>query len=509
MKNRFQTDFIEETIEKTPFSDIFAQKFFVEWCRINDSIVPEFISRELWEEKKLQGILEKRDDGKKTLLLPEDLYLWEMVNVIRTVDHDTHTRKPELKDKKADQIIELGKVFEKAGIYLSEYVPRLKNGKEIAQEMAQSFCAYGRSLQEKTRKTKPVSTDKKLTDAEKQELDEWFLGSQVYQKRINRMGDNPRPEKIEARRIKLLQTYFLALSREGYEGDGESPWEIKKGAIRNLQERTQTQITKAIDTPSIEMDSVIFRRGVEKLMTEMKVTFRFLKELGVDIEESSIEIYKALDVAGLKDELKKVRASGDVEAIGKKELEITEKVQKAVCTFPYKEAAYTPSDIVKTQFINCVGSSILAHGLLAELGIKHLHVDMPYHSSDVLVTTDGRLYWIDFTPPDGYKQNYEISDNDIIIKYKLKTADILAFSRQSEEEILPIMLTYGGRMNLYNSEFGFQYHILVNTGSALTKLGRPEEAVEAYKKAVLLNPHSEAAHINLGYVLDNLGKRKA
>ena len=109
MVNSFETSFIPQTVEKKPFADTPAQNFFSEWCRINDSIIPQFISRKEWEQRAIQGIFEKNDQGKQTLFLPEDLHLWEMIDVIKTVDHDTLARNPKNRGERADKIKELGK----------------------------------------------------------------------------------------------------------------------------------------------------------------------------------------------------------------------------------------------------------------------------------------------------------------------------------------------------------------------------------------------------------------
>ena len=111
MVNSFETNFIPQAVEKTPFADTPAQNFFGEWCRINDSIIPQFISRKDWEQRGIQGILKKNDEGKQTLFLPNDLHLWEMMDVIKTVDHDTLARNPEKREERTDKIIELGETF--------------------------------------------------------------------------------------------------------------------------------------------------------------------------------------------------------------------------------------------------------------------------------------------------------------------------------------------------------------------------------------------------------------
>ncbi|MBL7058293.1 hypothetical protein ISS03_03055 [Patescibacteria group bacterium] len=122
MINPFETNFIPQTVEKKPFADAPAQKFFGEWCRINDSIIPQFISREEWKQRGVQGILEKNSQGKQTLFLPEDLHLWEMMDVIKTVDHDTLARNPEKHDERADKNKELGELLKKQEyIFLNIY----------------------------------------------------------------------------------------------------------------------------------------------------------------------------------------------------------------------------------------------------------------------------------------------------------------------------------------------------------------------------------------------------
>lgn len=193
MANSFEIESIHQAVEETPFSDPLVRKFFGRWCEINDSISPRFISRQKWNNRGATSILEESDQGNKTLFLPEDLHPWEMMNVIETVDNDTFARNPEKKEEKANQIQELGETFEKAGLYLSEYLPDLDedNGKQIAQNIAQEFYNYGLSLQHKEQRREDIPEASSLTEEDKTKLDEWFLGREAYQKRIKRLGVNP------------------------------------------------------------------------------------------------------------------------------------------------------------------------------------------------------------------------------------------------------------------------------------------------------------------------------
>jgi len=521
MKNSFETNFIPQAVEKTPFADTPAQNFFAHWWEINDSIVPQFIDRDEWEQRGMQGILEKNDDGKQSLFLPHDLHLWEIIDVIRVVDHDTLARTPDKRDERADQIQELGVTFQKAGLYLSEYLPTLENdeGKQIAEYIARDFYQYGLSLQHKVKKEDQIPQDAHLSQEDKTKLDEWFLGKEAYQKRLTRLGENSTEEQREEARRKLLTVYFGALAREGYNADGEKPWETKVGPMQHLQNRTKRQIEKAIETPEREMKTAIFRRGVEKLVTEMKeVGFRkavndFLTKIGLDPILEQRRLYDTLHIDNLKQELETVKKTGNVTQISAKELEIAKKIQKAVSHFPYKGTGVSngsdhPSKMVETQFINCVGSSILGGGLLDEVGIKYLHADLPEHSATVLITSDGKVYWQDFTPGRGnWRENYtEISSDMVDEKMDLSNVPESGTSLHFKEWNPYPNIEGKLRVNLFRPEIGLQCHILNNTGIALSDLGRKEEAIEAYQQAISVDLKFADPYNGLGVALSDLGR---
>jgi tetratricopeptide (TPR) repeat protein len=517
MENNFDTSFINETVEKTPFTDSPAQNFFKEWCKINDSITPQFIDREEWEQRGVQGILEKNDQGKQTLFLPHDLHLWEMLDVVKTVDHDTFARTPEKRQQRADQIQKLGTIFEKAGLYLAEYTPILEDdkGKPIAQDIAREFYQYGLSLQHKERKTDQIPQDNHLSEEDKSQLDEWFLGRDAYQKRLARLGQNPTEEQIEEARKKTLSVYFKALTREVHKSGGEKPWETKVDPIQHLQNKTKRQIEKAIEIPERELKTSIFRRGVERLVTDMKeVGWRkavnnLLKKIGFNPLIEQRKLYDTLHINELKQELEEVRKTGDISQISAKELENAKIIQKAVSSFPYEKTANKPSEMVETQFINCVGSSILGGGLDNEVGLKYLHVDLPEHSVTVLITSDGKVYWQDFTPPNGSNVNYkEITSN--MLEGNIDLAN-LANIQDSGFTIKFRNWTVNNKkleVTLFRPEIGLQCHILNRAGNTLVNLGRNKEALEAFRQATNIDPKYNYPYNGLGNALANLGRNE-
>jgi len=524
MSNSFETSFISQTVEETPFVDEPSQKFFAEWCKINDSIVPKFIPREDWQERGVLGILEKNDKGKQTLFLPKDLHLWEMVDIIQAVDYDTLARNPEKRAERANQIRELGTTFEKAGLYLSEYLPTLDKEDEraVAEEIALKFYQYGLSLQNKKQNTDNIPEGSSISKEDKTKLDKWFLGRDAYRKRLARLGENPSEEQIEDARKKLLQGYFKALAKEGYKKEGEKPWETEIGPAQYLQDRTKHQIIKAVETPERELETAIFRRGVEKLVTEMKTpnwresVRTFLRRgYGLDLAVEKVKLINSLELPKLKKELEEIKQTKDVAKISAKELEIAKKIQKAVSSFPYKAHNETdtspnnPSQIVKTQFINCVGSSLLGGGLLDEVGIKYLHASLPEHSATVLITTDGKVYWQDFTPPGGSRLNYVEITSDM-----LKGDVDLSNLAHIQDNGFPIEFRDWNinnrklKVTLYRPEIGLQCHILNNTGGTLYALGRNEEAIEAYEQAINIAPQDASLYNGLGNALSALGRNE-
>src|SRR5271155_3008221 len=88
--NEHPTFQLRSVIEQTPFENHSFQSFFKEWLDANDSIVPQVVDRQFWELKATNGgILEETSEGKKTLYVPSNLRLEEMVGVFERIDQDT------------------------------------------------------------------------------------------------------------------------------------------------------------------------------------------------------------------------------------------------------------------------------------------------------------------------------------------------------------------------------------------------------------------------------------
>lgn len=172
MNNLFDTEFIKETPQQKIFSDFSGQNFFIEWCKINDGILPQFISRQEREQIDPKQILETKQENKEkqTLLLPKDLKLWEISKIIEIIENDTFQNKPERIGTRSRELFELGTMLEKAAIYIHNYCKNIPTAEKFAQE----FYNYGLSLQTGERKQENIK-EEILSEEEKVKIDKWLL----------------------------------------------------------------------------------------------------------------------------------------------------------------------------------------------------------------------------------------------------------------------------------------------------------------------------------------------
>ena len=519
MKSNFNTHCISETLEQSPFIDIADQEFFTEWCKINDSIIPQFLPRKQREKLDKKQILEKKK-GKLLLSLPQDLQLWEMMDIIRKIDQDTLKRKPEKQNERTDQLLELGRKFEKSGLYLANFFPLDDKSEEVnlAQFLAQQFYSYGCSLQQKTKNSDALPRNISLSEEEMSEVDQRLLGKQAYEKRLARLWKTPSKDQLDAMRKELLTTAFKALRREGSKEQGEKPRDLKKGPIHQFQEKTQNQLVKTIQIPETELYTAIFRRGKEKLFNEMPAPRgdnhmrNFLrKNLKIDFQFFKIKLTDALKLPILKSELEKVRKTGDKNLISEKELAIAKKIQKKVSSFNGKNEANIPLEMVKTAEINCLGAALLGGLLLEELDIQYLAVDLPLHTSTILITSDGKWYRQDFTPwTTDEERNYTkitpalLENKQERKKLQKGKEGILIFKNWNPYEHIK------DQLHIYVAipEKLLQSTILNNIGSTFFEKKDFSKSEKFYKKALQVEENDAHAHNNLGNVYDQLGKHK-
>ena len=546
MTQTFDTDFIQEEIEKTPYTEDPAKEVFERWCNINDSVRPIFLPRQQWEEREeIFDETPNASDGKSSLYIPEDINLLEMVDIISAVDKDTFRENPQLAEQKTKEIQELGNTFKQAGVYIDENIKNISEGKDIAEDMAKKFFNYGLSLQAHLQIDSRPIKGITLNEDDKRKLDQWLLGTTKYKQVMGRLGNNPSQEEIDKERARYFKGYFKALDSEGYENTEARSND--KGPIKRLQDSTRVGIKQAISTPQSQMYSSIFDRGGQKLVKEMKIPkdsdvliARLLSQnFGMDIKKDEQTLYNFLNIPKLKAELKEVRKSGSIPEISAKEVEIAMGIHRAITYFPYSTDMNNPSEMVLTREANCLGAAILGGRLLDELKIKYIGVNHPGHAATLLVTSDNQIYWQDFTPsysgssqffkitPDMLANNIDLSKLDQLvdtgksIQIRGQLLDItLLDSKYGLQEMLLNNMAYSfyrekrfqemaeiARLIIQiNPRFNQGYEALGIALSNMKDTRLYEEVVKNYKKAIELQPSNYTAYYNLGIIYNEMGK---
>jgi len=546
----FNSHKISEVLEHRPFNDFADQEFFAERCKVHDNLCPQFLPRKDRETLDEEQILQQRK-GQLTLFLPQDLQLWEMMEIIRKIDHDTLKHKPEKQNERANQLLELGRKFEKSGLYFANFFPSDDKSEEakLAQDLAQQFYSYGCSLQQKTKNSDALPRNISLSEEELSEVDQRLLGKQAYEKRLARLWENPSTDQLNAMRKELLTTAFKALKRDSSKEEWEKSRETKKGPYYKFQEKVQSQILRVIQTPETELYTAIFRRGKENLISNMLAPKgvnhmrNFLrKNLGVDLPFLKTKLTDALNLPILKSELEEVRKTGNKSLISAKELEIAKKVQEKVSSFDYQELTNIPSQMVESSKMNCLGAALLGGTFLEELDISYLAVDLPGHVSTILITSDGKWYRQDFTSWTAkMKRNYteitpEIVENEqeriklqeqkegtLVLNWKpwSKISDHLSIYVSSPEKWLQSSIYnnqgifFSEGKDTFKAKKSFKKSLQVqgdnarayyNLGVNLRGLWRYDEEIQYYKKAIELDPNYVDAYDNLGVIYSNLEK---
>jgi len=557
---------IQPTIEQKPFESAATRSFFSKWCEINDSIVPEFITREEWEQKRIQGIFEKRSDGKYALFIPPDLQLWEMVGVMETVDHDTFAAKPERQGKKKEELLALGNMFQHAGAYMAQRLDAIEEGKEIARALALELHDYGRAL---TSGEKPEDSGEieaiarsVLSPEETEAVDRFLAGTALYASRHARAEEAVRhgskkgaptdPARRDAayeqeRRQTLRQ--FFKTSERAFELRGKTergelrsgtndlkPWQSDTPIHDAFLARVEKAFAREAETPKRELEAAISRRGLAKLAEEIKgpdwkrARSSFFGSLGVDLDAAQKRLADIIDIKRLKTELEDVRRSGDVDKISAKETEIADAIFPKVARYQYVLNAHNPSEMVATAELNCVGASTLGGALLEEAGVRYLVGEVPEHSVLFLVTSNGNVEWRDATPGmNPFKPRRELITDYMADGASSATIkDIVALSRNPTSHGVslkifsekwreagpppPWVAGYGSRYcKVYAPEYGHRLQLLHNAGCALYNIGGAEgfrQAAEAFKQVVDIDPENFLAYQYLGKSYYELGRKE-
>lgn len=532
---------IKPHVEQTPFREPAMQTLFTNWCEVNDSIMPQYLSREDWEQKRVDGLLQKnRADGKANLLIPEDMKLWEMIDVMEAVDEDTFVNKPDKQRERKEKMDALGKQFINTGIYLAQNLNDVDQGKDIAIATAKDFYQYGNRLQ-RSDYHEQASFDEiaagSISDDEIAQIDAWFAvdKSVRYKKSLQnaqqRRGKQitRKEDELGSQRRETLKQFFKAADI------AEKGNERYKRAIKNVKGK---YLEEPLERPLVEMQKSILARGIEKITTALgkngwkeEIVKDFKEELGIDLEGQRKTLREILNVPQLKAELDALRhpsngVSPNITELSKKEREVIDAIQKAVTTLPYETGdegmGSFPSVIVEQQERNCVGAVLLGSALFEEVGIDYLVGAVPEHVVILTITSDEKVQWREMT---GYLSQ-DLSNNDLEQSLPdspaLTIDDIVAYSKSGSAQGLPlscpsfvdkhyanqppeILSNLRRQLIVSHPEKGTYLEVLGNCGAILQRNGEYDSAIVAFEEVLKKEPKDLQTNVNLAEALEAKG----
>ncbi|MEI8011435.1 MAG: tetratricopeptide repeat protein, partial [Candidatus Omnitrophota bacterium] len=153
----------------------------------------------------------------------------------------------------------------------------------------------------------------------------------------------------------------------------------------------------------------------------------------------------------------------------------------------------SPSIIRSVREFNCIGKTVLTVAYLEELGVdKVWSVTAPDHIFLLAQLSDGQYFFIDTA--EGFFGKFFKAE---IPKIPSGGVVIDADGQQGYDYLTITPWRYGVGAAFYN-----------NLGTLLNEMGRTEESLEVYKKAIMLNPKYDNVYYNLGNYFNNLGRNE-
>lgn len=413
--------------------------------------------------------------------------------------------------------------------------------KTLAQFFAASEKAF--SLLGRQRKSGKVADSEMALQDESAKSKAWY----EYQKFLGKIPLSPE-EQVEK---ESLEKIIFTLR----------PWKNTALSHTAFIEKIEKAISKKVEFPKKELGTTILKRGMEYLQKNMPFYTLpdIIKMYILHWQNGETSLREALEIDKLKAELQEVRETGNITEIAMHELYIAHKVQSAIQHFSYMSGVSSPSEIVATQRINCVGASLLGGTLMGEAGLSYLVGQLPGHSILFLITSDGQIGWWDML---NSSDNLQLKGDAISGKKKdgspITIADLIGLTKKPLDEGLTFEIKRDQdewrrlqhwfkpwqkqTVTVSTPENGIQEQILGNLGlvfyrngfykeasescrqaivanpnivynydllgCTLVELGKSGEAIEAYQQVITINPEDVYAYNNLGIALGKLGRHE-
>lgn len=307
-----------------------------------------------------------------------------------------------------------------------------------------------------------------------------------------------------------------------------------KSFLKNLREeligeevldevnKTKGKVFDIISEPEKELNSIFFEKGTQELKTKIKDRLideeyraMILRECDIDLYQEQQTLYETLKIEDKKLQLEEARVSKSIEEISLLEDEIVLEIQTAISKFPYKYNSSEAQKILETMNLNCASSAWLGSSMLEELGIDHLQVDVPGHAVTLVITSDKKVHWRDFTPIVGVLRpiygmafNEELRESNIDESSSSKLRDIVEFLDSDEDSIVVKTKNFqqacNGKITIYKPNIGLMAQSLNNAGNNIYVQENDEKlALSFYKQTTKIAPNFSDSYNNMGKVLEN------
>ena len=441
------------------------------------------------------------ENGDPRLFLPEDLTFAEAINAANVVLEHTYANRPDRLAERQEYLFGQARNFDIAARYFKERAAAFEGEAWVdgVKDYASQFTKIAEAL---SPHRPPEDEQTPLPPEEIEQAERWLLGNEVYQRATA-------PDKHQG----LDEAHSKYFSHVFQKFSDDNPSAIERFAAK--------KITSAMRPGMLGVNPVkvaAYDRGLDELATGIQLP-RSYESLFQFSKDTSPLLADLLGIVSRRQKLEDLRAQNATpEIISRLELEIADDVQRAVVRYTYDENAISPSKMIETRQMNCLGSSMLASSLLHAAGIEPLGVSLADHSVLIIPTADGKFYWRDYTGPGSLFDNCEITP-DMFDGDRREQADYFSALKNSRDSPKQLVL---GRWNTHGNalmERGMGRSITVGEsmrmtyadahdilGNAYSEQGQPDDAIACYEEAILLNPRLAMAHNNLGATYSEQGQ---
>lgn len=440
---------MKETIHKDNildedfFPDESSKKFFIERLKMNDSIVPHFEDRKIFDKRKGNFFIPtwEINDTKKPqaydLFLPNDLKLYEVYTLLHTIDQTIGK----------NQFTSVATIATVTKTFLAGM---MKSGKITEAEIVEFIKKYNiPSTVVEYIKNAPIKINSQTIDTVKK-VKWWNIEEQnKYIQDTLEQGTN----KLFFERGKQnLFEYMKIFTQEDYDH------------IRNEKKDDFTKKNIVFNQQKHEYDTIEY----------------YLKD--------------KIWVLGYQEELNQLRKIWNIKQLVTKEYEVAEKILHEIYTYPRNDSKeanndgknVSPVHILKSKQMICVGKAILWHIFLSSLWIKHKGAQVPGHSALVVEFSNKKEYYFD---PTQQKHLIEIDRSNGIEDWAyIYLHRLRMFLHTWDPENILIW-------DIYHNKWCF-----------LGSHKRCEEAILWYDKAIQLNSKDNAAFLGKWIILYVLKK---